>query len=74
MSRESHFNSILNNAGAVEIFFSFEACAVAFGSFSWETAYVELIIYRIYYPAFCLVQHYGDMDMGSTTWKIFKKE
>lgn len=72
MSRESHFNSILNNSRAAEIFF--EACAVAFGSLSWEAANVELIMYRMNYPWVCMVHHCRDMDMGSAAWKVFQEK
>lgn len=53
--------------------FFFEACAVAFGSLSWDAAHVELIMYRMNYPGVCMVQHCRDMDMGSSAWKMFKK-
>lgn len=71
MSRESHFNSILNNSRAAEIFF--EVCAVAFGSLSWESAYVEPRVHTMNCAGVCTVHHCRNMDMGRTAWKIFKK-
>lgn len=53
--------------------FFFEACAVAFGSLSWDAAHVELIMYRMNYPGVCMVHHCRDMDMGNSAWKMFTK-
>lgn len=66
MSRESHFNSVLNNSEAAEFF---KACAAVFGCLAWETARVKMLsMGRMNSPGVCTSQ-----DLGDYGWKLFRK-